>query len=81
MGVKVTVNSVPKNRISINNQQKKVVRTVNVIPPNAFENISELRNLTDVNATDLDNNEVLVYDEATDKFVIKELPVLNGGTF
>ena len=81
MGVKVTVNSVPKNRISINNQQKKVVRTVNVIPPNAFENINELRNLTDVNAADLDNNEVLVYDEATDKFVIKELPVLNGGTF
>lgn len=81
MGVKVTVNSVPKNRISINNQQKKTVRTVNVIPPNIFEQTNELRTLTDVNATDLDNNEVLVYDEATDKFVIKELPVLNGGTF
>lgn len=80
MGVKVTVNSIPKNRISINNQQKKTVRTVNVIPPAAFES-TQLRSLTDVNATDLDNNEVLVYDEATDKFVIKELPVLNGGTF
>jgi len=81
MGVKVTVNSIPKNRISINNQQKKVVRTVNVIPPSIFEQTNELRTLTDVDATDLDNNEVLVYDEATDKFVIKELPVLNGGTF
>ena len=81
MGVKVTVNSVPKNRISINNQQKKTVRTVNVIPPSIFEQTNELRTLTDVNATDLDNNEVLVYDEATDKFVVKELPVLNGGTF
>lgn len=81
MGVKVTVNSVPKNRISINSQQKKTVRTVNVIPPNIFEQNNELRTLTDVDATDLDNNEVLVYDEATDKFVIKELPVLNGGTF
>ena len=81
MGVNVIVNSIPKNRISINNQQKKVVRTVNVIPPAAFENATELRTLTDVDASDLDNNEVLVYDEATDKFVIKELPVLNGGTF
>lgn len=80
MGVKVTVNSIPKNRISINNQQKKTVRTVNIIPPTAFD-VTQLRTLTDVNATDLDNNEVLVYDEATDKFVIKELPVLNGGTF
>lgn len=81
MGVKVTVNSIPKNRISINSQQKKTVRTVNVIPPSIFEQNNELRTLTDVDATDLDNNEVLVYDEATDKFVIKELPVLNGGTF
>lgn len=81
MGVKVTVNSIPKNRISINSQQKKTVRTVNVIPPSIFEQTNELRTLTDVDATDLDNNEVLVYDEATDKFVIKELPVLNGGTF
>lgn len=81
MGVKVTVNSVPKNRISINSQQKKTVRTVNVIPPNIFDPITELRELDDVDASDLDNNEVLVYDEATDKFVIKELPVLNGGTF
>lgn len=81
MGVKVTVNSVPKNRISINTQQKKMVRTVNIIPPTAFDITGELRTLTDVDASDLDNNEVLVYDETTDKFVVKEIPVVNGGTF
>ena len=81
MGVKVTVNSVPKNRISINTQQKKLVRTVNVIPPTAFDSRNELRELIDVDASDLDNNEVLVYDESTDKFIVKEIPVVNGGTF
>jgi hypothetical protein len=76
MAVKVTVNSVSPNRVSINNQQRTSIRTVGVVPP-----VGQLANLTDVDATDPDNNETLVYDETLQKYVIKILPNINGGTF
>lgn len=77
MAVKVTVLSTPKNRISINKQDRKQVRSVGIVP----ENASTLSGLKDVDASDPDNNETLVYDEATGKYVIKTLPIVNGGTF
>ena len=79
MAVKVTVNSVSPNRVSINNQQRTTIRTVGILPTLALAN--RLVSLLDVDATSLDNNETLVYDEATEKFVVKELPNINGGTF
>jgi hypothetical protein len=78
MAVKVTVNSVSPNRISINNQQRTTIRTVGVVGP---ELVNQLSDLTDVDATDPDNNETLVYDETLQKYVIKILPNINGGTF
>ena len=42
---------------------------------------TSLVNLTDVDATSVDNNETLVYDQGSGKFVVKELPIVNGGTF
>jgi hypothetical protein len=80
MAVKVTVNSVSPNRISINNQQRTTIRTVGVVGPEASL-VNQLSDLTDVDATDPDNNETLVYDETTQKYVIKILPNINGGTF
>jgi len=80
MAVKVTVNSSSPNRVSINNQQRTTIRTVGIAAPEA-NIINRIVNLSDVDATSLDNNETLVYDEATDKFVVKELPNINGGTF
>lgn len=79
MGFKVTVNSVGTSRVSINNQQRQNIRTVGIIPDITLAN--ELAGLGDVDVTNKDNNEVLVYDEASEKFVLKELPVVNGGTF
>lgn len=76
--MKVTVNSTPQNRISINNQSREVIRTVAIAPE---QSSSELRKLIDVNATNLVTNHTIVYDAGTDKFIIKELPVVNGGTF
>ena len=76
MAVKVTVNSVSPNRVSINNQQRTTIRTVGVANPE-----SKLANLSDVDASDPDNNEILVYDETLNKYVIKILPNLDGGTF
>ena len=76
MAVKVTVNSVSPNRVSINNQQRTTIRSVGLANPE-----SKLENLSDVDASDPDNNEILVYDETSNKYVIKTLPNINGGTF
>lgn len=75
MGINVTVNSSPVNRIAINSQKRDVIRTVAITPT------STLVGLTDVDATSLDNNEVLVYDSNSGKFIIKVMPVVDGGSF
>lgn len=78
MGLKVLVTSTPKNRVSINSQQRETIRAVGIAP---LASQNYLAGLLDVDAIDPDNNETLVYDAASGKYVIKELPVLNGGTF
>lgn len=40
-----------------------------------------LGQLLNVDATDADNGETLVYDETLNKYVIKVLPKIQGGTF
>lgn len=75
MATKVTVITPSKNRVSINNQQRSTIRSVGISSGN------KLSGLIDVDATDPNNNETLVYDSATGKYVIKELPIVNGGTF
>jgi hypothetical protein len=77
MGTKVIVRSSSPNRVSINNQQRSTVRTVAV----ASSQINRLSLLTDVDASDADNNEVLVYDETLNKYVVKTIPAVDGGTF
>lgn len=74
MSVKVLVNSTPKSRVSISSSQRSGVRTIS-------NGAKKLSDLLDVDATDLDDNETLVYDEANQKFIIKTLPVVDGGTF
>jgi hypothetical protein len=78
MAIRATISSVPKNRISINKQDRETVRTIG-ISPTQLKN--QLRNLDDVNATNLTDGNTVVYDGASDKFVVEELPKLNGGTF
>ena len=67
---KITVRTTPKNRITINTRGA-----------GAGTGVDTLRELKDVDSSDADNNETLVYDEVSGKFVIKELPIINGGTF
>lgn len=78
MGTKVTVNSIAQNRIAINNQQPKTIRTVGIAPTTLVNNLSGLQ---DVDASDPDNNETVVYDSASGKYVVKTLPTVDGGTF
>lgn len=70
---KIVVTSTPKNRILINNRTGGL--------GGGAATVDTIVELKDVDATSLDNNETLVYDEASDKFVVKELPIVNGGTF
>jgi len=77
MGTKVILRSTTPNRVSINNQQRSTVRTVAV----AASQVDRLSELTDVDTSDADNNEVLVYDETLNKYVIKTIPAVDGGTF
>jgi hypothetical protein len=77
--VNVNVNSVSPNRVSVNNQQRATIRTVGVIPEIEF--VNRLALLTDVDASDPNNNETLVYDQTLNKYVIKTLPIVDGGTF
>lgn len=110
MAVKVSVISNPKNRVSINKQDRTTIRAVGIAAPISGTDVSaafnaanaanviavsaynyantisvnattQLVNLTDVDATNVDNNETLVYDDVSGKFVVKELPIINGGTF
>ena len=77
MVVKVTVNSPSKTRISINNQDRNQIRTVGITP----EKTDTIAALKDVDASDPDNNETLIYDEASGKYVVKTLPIIDGGIF
>jgi hypothetical protein len=77
MGTKVIVNSVSPNRVSINNQQRTTIRTVGI----STSSVRRIGDLVDVDVSDADNNETLVYDSTINKYVVKTLPGIDGGTF
>lgn len=66
----VSLNSVPKSRVQIGGSSGA-----------SGTAISTLRGLNDVIATSLDNNDSLIYDAASDRFIVKEIPIIKGGTF
>jgi hypothetical protein len=70
---KIVVTSTPKNRILINNRTGSLT--------GGAAAIDTLVELKDVDATHVTNNETVVYDEASGKFKIEELPIVDGGTF
>ena len=76
--IKATVRTTGINRVSINKQSRDVIRTVGIAPVATY---NTLGGLSDVDASDPDNNETLVYDAASGKYVLKELPAINGGNF
>ena len=83
MAIKVTVQ--PRtNLVTSVKQSKTAVTSINFGPK---PNLS-LGQLTNVDASDPDSGEVLVYDATTGKYVVKELtitannlPNIAGGTF
>lgn len=79
MGSKITVITRPANRITISKSGSN--KSLSVSSGISGGGVTQLANLTDVDATTPQNNETLVYDSATGKYVVKELPIVNGGTF
>lgn len=61
--------------VKINNQNQKQARVLTPI------SASVLTGLSDVAVVELANNATLVYNDATNKYEIKALPVIYGGTF
>lgn len=68
----ITVNTPAKNRIAIN---------TGVGIGGGGTGVDTVVELKDVDASDVDNNETLVYDEVSGKFVVKIIPIINGGEF
>jgi len=68
---KIIVTSAPKNRISINTGGGA----------GGGGGVQTLRQLKDVDATHLTDEETIVYDEASDRFIVETLPHLDGGEF
>jgi hypothetical protein len=67
---KLVVTSTPKNQILIN--------TFNGTTGGGAQLLTQLR---DVDASHVTDNETVVYDEHSGKFVIETLPSLDGGEF
>lgn len=67
MAIKAIINSTGKNRVSIDTQKRVEVKTA-LVPA-----VNKLTQLIDVDASDSDNNETLVYDADSGKYVIKVL--------
>ena len=75
--MKVVVTTPAGNRVSINNQQTTSIKAVGI---GASTGAQYLDDLLDVDASGKDGNETLVYDENTGLFVVKQLPVVDGGS-
>lgn len=80
MSIKATVNTQGVTRVSINTPNRQEVRTVGIGSAAAVQ-ASQLRNLTDVDATSLGEGKTIVYNATSDKFVVSEIGIINGGTF
>lgn len=66
MSIKVTVKP-----------NKSVVSSVNIGPKPSVS----LGQITNVDASQPDNGEILVYDSNTNSYVVKTLPFIAGGSF
>lgn len=78
MGVKVTLASTNQNRISINNQSRETIRTVRI---SSLADRAKMSSLQDVDSSDADTGETLVYDASTRTYVVRTLPSVDGGQY
>lgn len=75
---KVTVGTTQAINVRVNTTPATRVQNIQYAPATSFSVINAL----DVQLLNAANNlSVLTYDDTTDKFVVQNVPRLNGGTF
>lgn len=75
---KVTVGTTQAINVRVNTAPASRVQNIQYVPATSFT----VSNATDVQFLNAANNlSVLTYDDTTDKFVVQNVPRLNGGTF
>lgn len=79
MATRITIKP-RKQNINVTSTPKNIVQ-INTGGMGGGSGVDTVVDLKDVDASDVDNNETLVYDENTGKFVVKHIPIINGGTF
>jgi hypothetical protein len=67
-----------KIKVSINGQKRTTVRTVGL---SALAQTARLRDLIDVDSSDAQTNETLVYNSDTQKYEVKVIPAIDGGSY
>ena len=76
---KVTIGTTRTVNVRVNTSPASKVRTIGYSPSSSNFAVS---NATDVIFENTENNlSVLTYDDNIDKFVVQNVPRLNGGTF
>lgn len=80
MAVKAYIRTAPGTRVSVNGQKREIIRSVGVgiTSTGGAKNLAELN---DVQVNELVDNATLVYDSGSEKYVVKTLPSLDGGSF
>ena len=80
--VNVRVTSPQGNSVSINRQGvQKNIKTVAVPATTTGSAATNLSQLQDVDTTGAANNEVLIFNEATQKYEVSEIRIIDGGIF
>lgn len=75
---KVTVGSAQSVNVRVNTRPAVKVNSIQYLPGTTIS----VSNATDVQFLNTENNlSVLTYDENIEKFVVQNMPRLNGGTF
>ncbi len=75
---RVTVGTTQAINVRVNTAPAARVKTIQYAPGSSFA----VRDASDVQFLNTENNlGVLTYDDTIDKFVVQNVPRLNGGTF
>lgn len=75
---KVTVGTTRTVNVRVNTLPSTRVKNIQYLPGSSFD----VKDAGDVEFLNTENNmSVLTYDDTVDKFVVQNVPRLNGGTF
>lgn len=81
VGIRVTQGNQATVRVTRPDSQRFTVKQVSISAGGDATEIDRLSELSDVDASDSDNNEVLVYNSSTNKYEVKVIPEVDGGSF